>query len=98
MNQLENQSNDSAETANLRALADALYREKVRAARLRSPSDKLSDGPRLFDLGVELSKSGIRALHPDWDEERVMAEVRRRLEINRRLNSESSCEHEFSLG
>ncbi len=64
---------------------DALYRDKVRAARGMSPSEKLLAGPCLFDLACEVTKAGIRAQCPAADEARVLEILRRRLTLARRL-------------
>jgi hypothetical protein len=66
-------------------LIDALFRDKVRAARAMTPEDRLLAGPRLFELACEITKAGIRHQHPDADEQRVLQLLRERLAWARRL-------------
>ena len=66
-------------------LIDEIYREKVLRARAMSPEEKLLDGPRLFEMGCEISKSGIRAQYPDADEAEVLRILKDRLKLARRL-------------
>ena len=47
-------TNDPFSDDGIRQLADAIYWDKVRRARQRSPVEKLLDGPRLFDFGCEI--------------------------------------------
>jgi hypothetical protein len=68
-------------------LADALFRERVLRARATPPEEKMLDSARLFDMACEITKSGIRQQHPDWTEEQVLDELRRRLAIRRRLEN-----------
>lgn len=65
-------------------LIDALHRDKVRAAEAMSPADRFIAGARLFDYACEITKSGIRAQHPDADEATVLNILRERLEWARR--------------
>ncbi len=71
-----------------RELIDALYLEKVRAARLMSPEEKFLAGPRLFDHACEIARAGIRAQHPEASEEQVETLLARRLAIGRRLEEQ----------
>ncbi|MBI1373453.1 MAG: hypothetical protein GC159_12055 [Phycisphaera sp.] len=67
-------------------LIDDIYREKVLHARSRSPRTKLLSGPRLFEAACERMRAGIRYQHPDYDDAAVEHELRRRLDISRRLD------------
>ena len=69
-----------------KALMDAIFIDKVRRARQTPMDQKMLDGPRLFDLNCQIMRSGIRAQFPDFDEERVEKELRRRLAIARRID------------
>ena len=69
-----------------KALMDAIFLDKVRRARQTPMDQKMLDGPRLFDLNCQIMRSGIRAQFPDFDEERVEKELRRRLAIQRRID------------
>jgi hypothetical protein len=66
-------------------LADAIYREKVERARRRPIEEKILDGCELFAYACEITKAGIRHQNPEFSEEQVRAELRRRLELGRRL-------------
>ncbi len=66
-------------------LIDALFRDRVRAARAMSPEDRFLAGPRLFHWACEITKAGIRQQYPDADEQRVLQLLRERLAWGRRL-------------
>jgi len=70
-------------------LIDQLFREKLEAARRMTEEERFLAGPRLFDYACRIARDGIRADHPDYDDAQVEAELRRRIEIARRL--EESC-------
>jgi hypothetical protein len=61
-------------------LADALYREEVQRARAMAPTDKLLEGPRLFERACRLMADGVRHQYPDLDDAGVAALVRARLD------------------
>ena len=53
---------DSSETeaqAQIKRLADAIYRDKVLRARAEDPLQKLLDGFELFTLGLEMTKLDV---------------------------------------
>jgi hypothetical protein len=62
-------------------LIDALDREDIEQARRMTFEQKFIAGAELFDYACSISKSGIRWQHPNFDEEQVMAELRRRVAI-----------------
>jgi len=66
-------------------LIDAIYREKVLRARNTPPEQKLFAGARLFEMGCEITKAGIRAQHPNADEAEVLQILKDRLALARRL-------------
>ncbi len=66
-------------------LIDQLYRERVLRARAQPPAEKLWAGPRLFDAACRVTMCGIRASHPQADEEQVLRILRQRLALARRL-------------
>jgi hypothetical protein len=68
-----------------RELVDALFREKLERARRMSPDDKFLAGARLFERSCRIMMDGIRAEHPDADENRVRKLLRERLALLRRL-------------
>jgi hypothetical protein len=69
-----------------KALMDAIFIDKVRRARQTPMSEKILDGPRLFDLNCQIMRSGIRAQFPAYDAEQVESELQRRLTIARRID------------
>jgi hypothetical protein len=68
-------------------LADSIYRERVERARRRSIADKLLDGGILFEHACEIAKAGIRSQNPQFDEDQVRNELRRRLGLAHRLEA-----------
>ena len=66
-------------------LINRLYQDKVEAARRMSFAEKFMAGAELFDYACMISMVGIRMQHPDFSAEQVRAELRRRLEIGRRI-------------
>ncbi len=67
-------------------LMDEIFVDKVLRARRRSIGEKILDGPRLFEDGCKLMRSGIRWQFPEYADEQVEAELRRRLSIRRRID------------
>lgn len=66
-------------------LIDEIYRSKVLRARAMSPEERMLDGPRLFEMGCEITRAGIRAQHPNADEAEVERILKDRLALARRL-------------
>lgn len=69
----------------IRQLADAIFWDKVRRARERSPVEKLLDGPRLFDFGCEIMRSNIRAQNPNVNETEIAKLLTVRIKLGRKL-------------
>lgn len=65
-------------------LIDQLEREEVEEARRLSFAQKFFGGAELFDYACAISISGIRRQHPEFNEEQVMQELRRRIAIGER--------------
>jgi hypothetical protein len=63
-------------------LITELKREEIEDARRQTFAQKFLAGAELFDYACEISKSGIRSQNPEFDEEQVMTELRRRLNID----------------
>jgi hypothetical protein len=61
-----------------------LRREAIADARKQSFEQKFLAGAELFDYACEITKAGIRAENPDFSEEQVLDELRRRLELRSR--------------
>lgn len=77
---------DNQVDAETKALMDAIFVEKIRRARETPMDQKILDGPRLFDANCQIMRSGIRAQFPDFSDEQVEQELRRRLAIARRID------------
>jgi hypothetical protein len=73
------------QAADIAPLADAIYRDRVARARSEFIGDKLLAGELLFRHACEWTNSGIRGQHPDWSEDEVLAELKRRLTIQDQL-------------
>jgi hypothetical protein len=66
-------------------MMDALFVEKVLAARQRSFDEKFLAAGRLFEAAVERMRIGIMMDRPNASEEEILQEIRRRLAISRQL-------------
>lgn len=66
-------------------LVNRLRREGIEAARKQTLAEKFWAGAELFDYACEIAKAGIRIQHPDFNEEQVPAELRRRIAIGESL-------------
>jgi hypothetical protein len=64
---------------------DALYRERVLAAKAMPPEEKLLAGPRLFDFSCRIMADGIRGEYPGADEAEVQKILCERLAFIRQL-------------
>ena len=60
-------------------LIDRLYLDKVASARAMSEEQRFAAGLELFDFACEVTKAGIRSMHPDANEARVLELLRKRL-------------------
>jgi hypothetical protein len=60
-------------------------REAIEHARTRAPADRLRDGLRLFDRACRVMADGIRHERPGATGEEVLAMLRERLRLARRL-------------
>ena len=67
-----------------------LWRDKVEAARGITFAQKFWAGAELFDSACEVTKAGLRMQHPEFSEEQVLEELRRRLAIAQRLEERES--------
>jgi hypothetical protein len=68
---------------------DPLYRDDVLRARRLSPSDKLLEGPRLFELACRIMLDGLRHRHPDLGDAELQRRLRLSLDVVRRLEQPS---------
>ena len=69
-----------------KALQDSIFLSKIARARRTPISEKLADGPLLFDQGMQVMRSAIRSEHRDFTDAQVEREVCRRLAIAKRLS------------
>ena len=68
-------------------LIDDIFREKVLRARAEKVAGSLSlSGIILFEEVVERMRIGLRGERPEATEEEIESEIRRRLEIKRKLD------------
>ena len=71
----------------IKEMGNAIYRDRVRRARLQPPEEKMRDGPRLFDYACLMTLSGIRSRNPGASEERVMEILKEYIALQRRLEN-----------
>ncbi len=64
---------------------DPLYRDDVLRARRLSPSDKLLEGPRLFDFSCRIMLDGLRDRSPHLSDAELQARLHLMLDTVRRL-------------
>ncbi len=88
----------AAESDAIRELTPArMFWEEIREAQAMSPEDRLFAGARLFDLATEVCKAGIRAQHPDANEEEVSRIFQKRLALQERIERAELEEYVRSL-
>ncbi len=75
---------------NIKALADAIYADKVRRARTSPLTKKMGWGAELFDEACQRMRTGIRVQFPKASEDEVKTELVRRLNRLRQV-------HEYGL-
>lgn len=59
--------------------------EEVERGREISDEHRFIAGAELFDSACEVSRGGIRGQFPDFNEEQVFQELRRRIELGKRI-------------
>ena len=69
-----------------RRLMDEIFIGKVLRAREQSMSEKMLDGPRLFEESCSRMRGGIRSQFPHFTTEQVEQELDRRLKIKRQID------------
>jgi hypothetical protein len=62
-------------------------RDKERLARANrmTPGERMLAGAALFDMACEISKAGIRHQFPQFNEQQVLEELRRRIKLGEKL-------------
>jgi hypothetical protein len=64
-----------------------LDREAIERGRSMTDAQRLLSGAELFDAACMMSEAGIRSDHPDYTDEQVLEELRRRIRIGQELRS-----------
>ncbi len=54
-------------------------RMQIECYRRMTPQERLLASFRLYQLSKTLARQGVKTQHPDWNEERVEAELLRRI-------------------
>ena len=62
-----------------------LFRADILSARRTPPEQRVMDGLRLFEMSCEISKSGLRADHPEADEAEIARMLSDLLKRQRRI-------------
>ena len=73
----------------IKALQDSIFLSKVARARRTPMSEKLADGPLLFDQNIRFMRGVIRSEHREFTPEQVEQEIDRRLRIGKMLSSQN---------
>lgn len=76
---------DRKELAEIRTLAAAIDRDKIERLRRQSPEARAIAGFKTLEFAMKLHVAGIRSIHPDWTDEQIEEEIRRRRTLLRRL-------------
>ena len=74
--------------AQIRRLAEELYRERVVEARAMPPEEKLLAGEELFEYACAITLGGIRSQFPGASEEECLRILEERLELRERLEKQ----------
>jgi hypothetical protein len=74
-----------AADADIRAVADELYRERVLEARRMPPEEKLLAGEELFDYACAITLGGIRNQFPAASEEECLRMLGDRLKLREEM-------------
>jgi len=71
--------------AEIRRLAEELYRERVVEARAMPPEEKFLAGEELFEYACAITLAGIRNQFPGVSEEEALRILEARLELRERM-------------
>lgn len=77
----------------IKALAKDILRRKAERARALTLDERLTAGAALFAEQLLLLRDMIAGLHPEWTEAEVDAELRRRLDVMRRIRERGFYSH-----
>jgi hypothetical protein len=70
-------------------LIDELYRTELLEARAMSPQAKMLAGQQLFEAACRITLAGIKGQFPGASQDECLEILRRRLELQRRLEATS---------
>jgi hypothetical protein len=70
-------------------IESAIHRDAVARALTLGGSERMADGPRLFDYACAVAIRGIRAVRPHLSEAAAREELRKRLEMQRVIEGQS---------
>ena len=73
----------------VKAVQDSIFLSKVARARCTPMSEKLADGPLLFDQNILFMRGVIRSEHNEFTTEQVEKEIDRRLRIAKMICSKN---------
>ena len=73
----------------VKALQDSIFLSKVARARRTPMSEKLADGPLLFDQNIRFMRGVIQSEHSEFTPEQVEKEIDRRLRIAKMICSQN---------
>ena len=69
-------------------LAGDLYWQRVARARSMSPEDRMKAGPELFDYACSITLTALREQMPGASEAALLAALRRRLALKKKLEEQ----------
>ena len=74
--------------AEIKKLADEIYRERVKEAREMPAEEKLLAGEELFDYACSITLGGIRNQFPDAEEEECLLILEKRLAFREQMENQ----------
>jgi len=69
-----------------KSLQASIFLSKVARAQQASESEKLAEGPLLFDQNMAVMRGAIKSQFPDWSNDQVDQEIDRRLRMAKRIS------------
>ena len=70
----------------IKQLADAIYRDKVRVARTIPPAERIKTGLELYEYARGFNMAGIRHQFPNYSDEECRREFTRRIALRRHFD------------
>jgi hypothetical protein len=68
-----------SDSRNKRPVVEIIEPELVRVLRQKTPSERLAQAFRIWESAREIIRASVHQQHPDWNEDRILREVARRL-------------------